>query len=133
MKSMKVIASTLILTLVANTMSWAFYVTLINLVLTPRIYAADQIFDQLENNFNLANPNANRNATTSAQDIVEKYKNADSGKDISGTISEKYTGKGESPNLNVGKYRSTNSNEGVLGNAASDGKSIGKSVSLPSM
>ncbi len=60
--------------MVANTMSWAFYVTLINMVMTPRVYAADAIFDQLENNFNLANPNANRNATTSAQDIVEKYR-----------------------------------------------------------
>ncbi|MBL5885683.1 conjugal transfer protein TraN [Lelliottia amnigena] len=133
MKRINIIASTLIITLITNTMSWAFYVTLINMVMTPRIYAADQIFDQLENNFDLANPNANRNASTSAKDIVEKYKNADPGNDLSGTISGKYAGKGESPNLNVGKYGATNSNESILGNAASDGKSIGKSVTLPSM
>lgn len=131
--SNKIVASTLILSLVTNTLSWAFYVSLINIVMTPRIYAADQIFDQLESNFNLANPNANRNATTSAQEIVEKYKNADSGKDISSTITEKYAGKSDSPNLNVGKYGASNSNDSVLGNAASDGKSIGKAVSLPSM
>lgn len=76
MKLRKTIASTIIASMIANTMSWAFYISLINMVMTPRIYAADAIFDQLESNFNLANPNANRNATTSAQDIVEKYKNA---------------------------------------------------------
>lgn len=84
MKLRKTITSAIIASMVANTMSWAFYVTLINMVMTPRVYAADAIFDQLENNFNLANPNANRNATTSAQDIVEKYKNADSGENVSG-------------------------------------------------
>ncbi|EHN7208396.1 IncHI-type conjugal transfer protein TrhN, partial [Escherichia coli] len=107
--------------------------SLINIALTPKIFAADAIFDQLENNFNLANPNANRNATTSAQDIVEKYKNADSGENLSGKISEKYVGKAESTNLNVGKYGTPNSNESVMSNAVSDGKSIGKAVQLPSM
>lgn len=92
MKLRKTITSAIIASMVANTMSWAFYVTLINMVMTPRVYAADAIFDQLENNFNLANPNANRNATTSAQDIVEKYKNADSGENVSGKITEKYVG-----------------------------------------
>ncbi|EKL4397805.1 hypothetical protein PRJ48_004678, partial [Salmonella enterica] len=90
MKLRKTIASTIIASMIANTMSWAFYISLINMVMTPRIYAADAIFDQLESNFNLANPNANRNATTSAQDIVEKYKNADSGENVSGKITEKY-------------------------------------------
>lgn len=84
------------------------------MVMTPRIYAADAIFDQLESNFNLANPNANRNATTSAQDIVEKYKNADSGENVSGKITEKYVGKAESANLNLGKYGAGNSNESVM-------------------
>ncbi|MEA4291493.1 hypothetical protein VBJ27_24865, partial [Enterobacter hormaechei] len=93
MKTRKLIASTIIASMLANTMSWAFYVSLINMVMTPKIYAADAIFDQLENNFDLANPNANRNATTSAQDIVEKYKNADSGENLSGKISDKYVGK----------------------------------------
>nr|UGK56176.1 hypothetical protein [Escherichia coli] len=61
--------------MIANTMSWAFYVSLINIALTPKIFAADAIFlTSLKTIFNLANPNANRNATTSAQDIVEKYK-----------------------------------------------------------
>lgn len=119
--------------MIANTMSWAFYISLINMVMTPRIYAADAIFDQLESNFNLANPNANRNATTSAQDIVEKYKNADSGENVSGKITEKYVGKAESANLNLGKYGAGNSNESVMKNAASDGKSIGSAVQLPSM
>ena len=40
--------------MIANTMSWAFYVSLINIALTPKIFAADAIFDQLENNFDLA-------------------------------------------------------------------------------
>lgn len=104
MKHRKIISSAIIASMIANTMSWAFYVSLINIALTPKIFAADAIFDQLENNFDLANPNANRNATTSAQDIVEKYKNADSGENLSGKISEKYVGKAESTNLNVGKY-----------------------------
>ncbi|MGE4843511.1 conjugal transfer protein TraN [Yersinia enterocolitica] len=133
MKFTKVIASTLAVSLVTNTLSWAFYISLINMVTTPKVYAADAIFDQLESNFNLSNPNANRNAPTSAQDIVEKYKNAGSGGNLSGTISDKYTGKADSQNLNVGKYGTSNSNESVMGNAASDGKSIGRSVSLPSM
>ncbi|EAA2291648.1 conjugal transfer protein TraN, partial [Salmonella enterica subsp. enterica] len=133
MKLRKTITSAIIASMVANTMSWAFYVTLINMVMTPRVYAADAIFDQLENNFNLANPNANRNATTSAQDIVEKYKNADSGENVSGKITEKYVGKAESANLNLGKYGAGNSNESVMKNAASDGKSIGSAVQLPSM
>lgn len=133
MKTRKLIASTIIASMLANTMSWAFYVSLINMVMTPKIYAADAIFDQLENNFDLANPNANRNATTSAQDIVEKYKNADSGENLSGKISDKYVGKADSINLDVGKYGALNSNESVMSNAASDGKSIGKTVQLPSM
>ncbi|HCJ9869147.1 TPA: conjugal transfer protein TraN [Escherichia coli] len=133
MKHRKIISSAIIASMIANTMSWAFYVSLINIALTPKIFAADAIFDQLENNFNLANPNANRNATTSAQDIVEKYKNADSGENLSGKISEKYVGKAESTNLNVGKYGTPNSNESVMSNAVSDGKSIGKAVQLPSM
>lgn len=133
MKLRKTIASTIIASMIANTMSWAFYISLINMVMTPRIYAADAIFDQLESNFNLANPNANRNATTSAQDIVEKYKNADSGENVSGKITEKYVGKAESANLNLGKYGAGNSNESVMKNAASDGKSIGSAVQLPSM
>ena len=131
MKHRKIISSAIIASMIANTMSWAFYVSLINIALTPKIFAADAIFDQLENNFNLANPNANRNATTSAQDIVEKYKNADSGENLSGKISEKYVGKAESTNLNVGKYGTPNSNESVMSNAVSDGKSIGKAVQLP--
>lgn len=133
MKHRKIISSAIIASMIANTMSWAFYVSLINIALTPKIFAADAIFDQLENNFDLANPNANRNATTSAQDIVEKYKNADSGENLSGKISEKYVGKAESTNLNVGKYGTPNSNESVMSNAVSDGKSIGKAVQLPSM
>ena len=64
MKHRKIISSAIIASMIANTMSWAFYVSLINIALTPKIFAADAIFDQLENNFNLANPNANRNATT---------------------------------------------------------------------
>ena len=133
MKLRKTIASTIILSLIGNTMSWAFYVSLINMAMTPRVYAADAMFDQLEKNFNLANPNANRNATTSAKEIIEKYEHADSGENLSGTIKDKYIGKGDSKDLNVGKYGNSNSNESVMGNAASDGKSIGKAVSLPSM
>ncbi|EIC1586298.1 IncHI-type conjugal transfer protein TrhN [Escherichia coli] len=129
----KFIASTLAVSLITNTMSWAFYVTLINVVTAPKIYAADDIYNQLESNFTLSNPNSNRNATTSAQEIVEKYKNADSGENLSGTISDKYLGKADSQDLNVGRYGSGNSNESVMGNAAVDGKSIGRSVSLPSM
>lgn len=45
----------------------------------------------------------------------------------------KYVGKAESTNLNVGKYGTPNSNESVMSNAVSDGKSIGKAVQLPSM
>lgn len=55
MKLRKTIASTIFASMIANTMSWAFYISLINMVMTPRIYAADAIFDQLESNFNLAN------------------------------------------------------------------------------
>lgn len=129
----KFIASTLAVSLITNTLSWAFYVTLINIVTAPKIYAADDIYNQLDSNFTLSNPNSNRNATTSAQEIVEKYKNADSGENLSGTISDKYLGKADSQDLNVGRYGSGNSNESVMGNAAVDGKSIGRSVSLPSM
>ena len=46
MKLRKTIASTIIASMIANTMSWAFYISLINMVMTPRIYAADAIFDQ---------------------------------------------------------------------------------------
>ncbi|NRN29694.1 conjugal transfer protein TraN [Photorhabdus heterorhabditis] len=133
MKLKKTIASLIAVSLVTNTMSWAFYVTLINLALTPRVIAADEIFDQLDNNFDLENPNSNRNATTSAQEIIEKYKNASSGENLSGAISEKYIGNAETKDLNVGKYGSFNTNESVMSNASKDGNSIGGSVSLPSM
>lgn len=119
--------------LIANTMSWAFYVTLINMAMTPRIYAADAIFDQLGQNYNLTDPNANRNATTSAQEIVEKYKNASSGSNLSGAISDKYMGKAEPKDIGIGRYATSNSNESVTGSAASDGKSIGGAVKLPGM
>ncbi|WP_241215680.1 hypothetical protein [Escherichia coli] len=36
MKLRKTITSAIIASMVANTMSWAFYVTLINMVMTPR-------------------------------------------------------------------------------------------------
>ncbi len=129
----KLTISLVSVSLIANTMSWAFYVTLINMAMTPRIYAADAIFDQMGQNYNLSDPNANRNAATSAQEIVEKYKNANSGPSLSGTISEKYIGKAEQKDIGIGKYAASNSNESVTGNAAKDGKSIGGAVKLPGM
>lgn len=129
----KLTISLVSVSLIANTMSWAFYVTLINMAMTPRIYAADAIFDQMGQNYNLSDPNANRNAATSAQEIVEKYKKASSGPNLNKTISDKYMGKAEPKDVGIGKYASSNSNENVMGSAASDGKSIGKAVKLPGM
>lgn len=34
--------------IVTNTLSWAYYVTLINIVMTPKVYAANEIYEQLE-------------------------------------------------------------------------------------
>ncbi|MDK9455493.1 hypothetical protein QNH88_24745, partial [Klebsiella pneumoniae] len=49
--------------IVTNTLSWAYYVTLINIVMAPKVYAANEIYEQLENNFDLSNPAANRTST----------------------------------------------------------------------
>ena len=61
--------------IVTNTLSWAYYVTLLNIVMAPKVYAANEIYEQLENNFDLANPAANRTSTVTTEDILEKYKN----------------------------------------------------------
>lgn len=79
MKTRKLIASTIIASMLANTASWAFYVSLINMVMTPKYTQLMRYLISWKTILTFANPNANRNATTSAQDIVEKYKNADSG------------------------------------------------------
>lgn len=128
-----IIASVLSISLVANSLSWAFYVSLINMALTPKVFAADEIFDQMGKTYDLNDPAANRNATTSAKDIIEKYASADSGTNLSPTISDKYIGKAASQDLDVGKYGSPNSNSTVTSNVASDGRSIGGKVSLPGM
>ncbi|MGY0284658.1 hypothetical protein, partial [Klebsiella michiganensis] len=63
--------------IVTNTLSWAYYVTLINIVMAPKVYAANEIYEQLENNFDLSNPAANRTSTVTTEDILEKYKNSE--------------------------------------------------------
>nr|QTX14026.1 IncF plasmid conjugative transfer protein TraN [Klebsiella pneumoniae] len=39
------------MSIVTNTLSWAYYVTLLNIVMAPKVYAANEIYEQLENNF----------------------------------------------------------------------------------
>jgi hypothetical protein len=52
----KIISLILSVSIITNTLSWAYYVTLINMVLTPRVYAANEIYESLENTFDLSNP-----------------------------------------------------------------------------
>lgn len=73
----KIISLILSVSIITNTLSWAYYVTLINMVLTPRVYAANEIYESLENTFDLSNPAANRTATVTTDNILEKYKSSE--------------------------------------------------------
>ena len=75
----KIISLILSVSIITNTLSWAYYVTLINMVLTPRVYAANEIYESLENTFDLSNPAANRTATVTTDNILEKYKSSEGG------------------------------------------------------
>lgn len=123
------------ISLLTNTMSWAFYVSLINMALTPKVMAADEIYEGLENTYNISDPNSNRNAEVSNKVILQKYANTrESGANYNQTITEKYTGKSDSSALDLTKYQGqTYTNESVINSAKSDGASIGGKVSVPSM
>lgn len=127
----KIISLILSVSIITNTLSWAYYVTLINMVLTPRVYAANEIYESLENTFDLSNPAANRTATVTTDDILEKYKNSENG-----TYTEKlnsYDNTGSS-NVDMSKYSGKQfSNEDVLNFAKTDGADIAGAVALPKM
>ncbi|HDK9829288.1 TPA: conjugal transfer protein TraN, partial [Klebsiella pneumoniae] len=117
--------------IVTNTLSWAYYVTLINIVMAPKVYAANEIYEQLENNFDLSNPAANRTSTVTAEDILEKYKNSENP-----SYTDKINGfdSTNSSSMDLSKYGGkTFTNDDVLNYAKTDGSDIAGTVSLPNM
>ncbi|EQC0103687.1 conjugal transfer protein TraN [Klebsiella michiganensis] len=127
----KIISLILSVSIITNTLSWAYYVTLINMVLTPRVYAANEIYESLENTFDLSNPAANRTATVTTDDILEKYNNSQNGSYTEKLNSYDNTG---SSSVDMSKYSGKQfSNEDVLNFAKTDGADIAGTVSLPKM
>ncbi|AOO59964.1 conjugal transfer protein TraN (plasmid) [Raoultella ornithinolytica] len=127
----KIISLILSVSIITNTLSWAYYVTLINMVLTPRVYAANEIYEGLENTFDLSNPAANRTATVTTDDILEKYKSSEGGSYTEKLNSYDNTG---SSSVDMSKYSGKQfSNEDVLNFAKTDGADIAGTVSLPKM
>lgn len=127
----KIISLILSVSIITNTLSWAYYVTLINMVLTPRVYAANEIYESLENTFDLSNPAANRTATVTTDDILEKYKSSEGGSYTEKLNSYDNTG---SSSVDMSKYSGKQfSNEDVLNFAKTDGADIAGTVSLPKM
>lgn len=127
----KIISLILSVSIITNTLSWAYYVTLINMVLTPRVYAANEIYESLENTFDLSNPAANRTATVTTDNILEKYKSSEGGSYTEKLNSYDNTG---SSSVDMSKYSGKQfSNEDVLNFAKTDGADIAGTVSLPKM
>ncbi|WP_326491835.1 hypothetical protein [Klebsiella pneumoniae] len=117
--------------IVTNTLSWAYYVTLLNIVMAPKVYAANEIYEQLENNFDLANPAANRTSTVTTEDILEKYKNSENP-----SYTDKINGfdSTNSSSMDLKKYGGkTFTNDDVLNYAKTDGSDIAGTVMLPNM
>ncbi|QQZ95985.1 conjugal transfer protein TraN (plasmid) [Klebsiella pneumoniae subsp. pneumoniae] len=117
--------------IVTNTLSWAYYVTLINIVMAPKVYAANEIYEQLENNFDLSNPAANRTSTVTTEDILEKYKNSENP-----SYTDKINGfdSTNSSSMDLKKYGGkTFTNDDVLNYAKTDGSDIAGTVMLPNM
>lgn len=127
----KAISLTIMVSIVTNTLSWAYYVALINMVLTPKVYAANEIYEQLENNFDLSNPASNRNATVTTEDILNKYKSSENP-----SYTEKLNSYDSSTGslVDLSKYKGKQyTNDDVLNYAKKDGSDIAGTISLPKM
>ncbi len=99
--------------------------------MAPKVYAANEIYEQLENNFDLSNPAANRTSTVTAEDILEKYKNSENP-----SYTDKINGfdSTNSSSMDLSKYGGkTFTNDDVLNYAKTDGSDIAGTVSLPNM
>lgn len=127
----KLISLIVSVSIVTNTLSWAYYVTLINLVLTPKVYAANEIYEQLENNFDLSNPAANRTSTVTPEGILDKYKNSEG---LSYTDKLNAYDSSSSSSIDLSKYGGKQfTNDDVLDYAKTDGADIAGTVALPTM
>ncbi len=96
--------------MVASTMSWAFYVTLINMVMTPRVYAADAHPQPARNKFLLwqilvrqiaMQPPVLRTLWKNTRTRIQARMSV-------GRSPRNTRGQAESANLNLGKYGAGN-------------------------